>query len=118
QNKAKFGREYSEPEMLLKIMERHEDWACVVALVGGGQEINSGEAGLEEWGKALREAKRKWTIYASPEVMEGGTSTAGRRLFAPDEELDTVKDLREVVAMDVRESSYLHLRTSNRSLRA
>ena len=53
QNLAKFKRNYSEPEMLLKIMERHQDWAVVVALVGGGQEINSGEAGLEEWGIAL-----------------------------------------------------------------
>src|SRR6185312_2159787 len=101
QNRAKFGREYSEPEMLLKIMERHKDWACVVALVGGGQEINSGEAGLEEWGKALRESKREWTIYASPEVIEGGTSTAGRRLFAADEGLDNVDNLRKVAAMDV-----------------
>jgi hypothetical protein len=118
QNKAKFGRGYSEPEMLLKIMERHEDWACVVALVGGGQEINSGEAGLEEWGKALRGAKRDWTIYASPEVTEGGTSTAGRRLFGLNEQSDGVGTSREVAEMDVRESSYLHLRTSNRSLRA
>jgi hypothetical protein len=53
QNKKKFNRDYSEPEMLLKIMERHPDWALVVALVGGGQEIHDGEAGLEEWGRAL-----------------------------------------------------------------
>jgi hypothetical protein len=48
QNTKKFKRDYSEPEMLLRIMERHQDWAFVVALVGGGQEINDGEAGLEE----------------------------------------------------------------------
>jgi hypothetical protein len=48
QNKKKFNRDYSEPEMLLGIMERHPDWASVIALVGGGQEINDGEAGLEE----------------------------------------------------------------------
>jgi hypothetical protein len=53
QNKRKFNRDYSEPEMLLGIMERHPDWAAVVALVGGGQEINDGQAGLEEWGRAL-----------------------------------------------------------------
>ena len=45
--------------MLLKIMERHEDWAIVVALVGGGQEINDGEAGLEEWGRALSNATKR-----------------------------------------------------------
>jgi hypothetical protein len=44
QNLAKFKRPYSEPEMLLQIMERHHDWAVVIALVGGGQEINTGEA--------------------------------------------------------------------------
>ena len=93
--------------MLLRIMERHEDWAIVVALVGGGQEINDGEAGLEEWGRALSNAAKKWIIYASPEVLEGGPSTAGRRLF--DEITKKV---------DVHTNSALHLRTSNRSLRA
>ena len=77
QNKKKFARDYSEPQMLLKIMERHEDWGAVIALVGGGQEINDGEAGLEEWGKALSESAKDWVIYASPEVLEGGPSTAG-----------------------------------------
>jgi hypothetical protein len=107
QNLNKFKRNYSEPEMLLEIMERHEDWACVVALVGGGQEINSGEAGLEEWGRALANSKKRWNVYASPEVMAGGTSTAGRRLF--DATNDTAR---------VNTSNLLHLRTSNRSLRA
>ena len=68
--------------MLLKIMQRHQDWAVVIALVGGGQEINNGEAGLEEWGKALHQSVCDWKIYASPEVLEGGPSTAGHRLFA------------------------------------
>ena len=95
--------------MLLKIMERHTDWAVVVALVGGGQEINDGEAGLEEWGRALVSAERtkQWRVYASPEVLEGGASTAGHRLF------DAAAPPREV-----HTSTSLHLRTSNRSLRA
>jgi hypothetical protein len=107
QNKRKFNRDYSEPQMLLNIMERHQDWAAVIALVGGGQEINDGEAGLEEWGKALSERVKEWTIYASPEVLKGGPSTANHRLFAPD-----------VSPRNVQTSSALHLRTSNRSLRA
>ena len=107
QNKKKFNRDYSEPEMLLGIMERHQDWAAVVALVGGGQEINDGEAGLEEWGRALAQSSKEWLIYASPEVLEGGPSTAGHRLFDT-----TTKQL------EVRTSPELHLRTSNRSLRA
>jgi hypothetical protein len=106
QNLSKFRREYSEPEMLLKIMERHQDWAVVIALVGGGQEINSGEAGLEEWGAALRQSQCNWKIFASPEVMTGGPSTAGHTLFASGE------------GRNIEERETLHLRTSNRSLRA
>jgi len=107
QSKRKFAREDSEPTMLLKIMERHNDWACVIALVGGGQEINDGEAGLEEWGKALSLSSTPWRVFASPEVIHGGTSTANRRLFADG-----------VVTREVQTNSALHLRTSNRSLRA
>jgi len=107
QHKKKFNRDYSEPEMLLKIMERHEDWSVVVALVGGGQEINDGEAGLEEWGRALIGCAKEWVIFASPEVLEGGPSTAGHRLFD-----DRMKQ------KEVQTSATLHLRTSNRSLRA
>jgi len=103
----KFQRDYSEPEMLLRIMERHMDWAVVVALVGGGQEINDGEAGLEEWGRALASSQKNWVVYASPEVLDGGPSTAGHRLFE-----DPAR------GKDVRTDSALHLRTSNRSLRA
>jgi hypothetical protein len=106
QNLKKFNRDYSEPEMLLRIMERQPDWAVVVALVGGGQEINDGEAGLEEWGRALVGSEKQWVIHASPEVLAGGASTAGHRLFDSPE-------VREVQA-----SNALHLRTSNRSLRA
>jgi hypothetical protein len=107
QNWKKFRRDFSEPEMLLRIMERQDDWAFVVALVGGGQEINDGEAGLEEWGRALMGASRDWTVYASPEVLQGGPSTAGHKLF----DIPVWND-------KVRTVSELHLRTSNRSLRA
>ena len=106
QNLKKFKRDYSEPEMLLRIMERHSDWAVVIALVGGGQEINDGEAGLEEWGRALVGSTKDWIIHASPEVLEGGPSTAGHRLF----------DI--AIQKHVRTNPILHLRTSNRSLRA
>ena len=108
QNLKKFQRNYSEPEMLLQIMERHQDWACVVALVGGGQEINSGEAGLEEWGRALAKSDKRWSVYASPEVLTSGASTAGRRLF----------DEGSQDGLRVQTRNLLHLRTSNRSLRA
>jgi hypothetical protein len=103
----KFRRDYSEPEMLLRIMERHPDWAVVIALVGGGQEINDGEAGLEEWGRALQRSTKDWVIYASPEVLAGGASTAGHRLFEED-----------CTPKNIEATPTLHLRTSNRSLRA
>jgi hypothetical protein len=106
QNQSKFRRDYSEPEMLLRIMERHRDWAVVIALVGGGQEINNGEAGLEEWGTALQQSQRNWKIFASPEVIAGGVSTAGHKLLVSGEE------------RNIEERQTLHLRTSNRSLRA
>jgi hypothetical protein len=107
QNLKKFKRDYSEPQMLLEIMERHSDWSVVVALVGGGQEINDGESGLEEWGRALLERKKSWKIFASPEVLRGGPSTAGHRLFENSQS-----------SLSVKTSEQLHLRTSNRSLRA
>jgi hypothetical protein len=107
QNMRKFKRDYSEPEMLLRIMERHEDWAFVLALVGGGQEINDGEAGLEEWGRALLGSQKQWSVHASPEVLAGGPSIAGHVLFPQGEH-----------PFRVQTSPALHLRTSNRSLRA
>ena len=39
----------SEPEFLISVMDRHDGWATIICLIGGGQEINTGEAGLAEW---------------------------------------------------------------------
>jgi hypothetical protein len=50
QNKRAKRPRVSESEMMLEVMDRHSDWAVIIALVGGGQEINRGEAGLAEWG--------------------------------------------------------------------
>jgi hypothetical protein len=71
----------SEPHTMLDIMERCPGWCVVVALVGGGQEIHSGEAGLEEWGRALAARADPWQILVSPEALRGGPSLAGHRLF-------------------------------------
>ena len=43
------GFAMSEPEFLISCLDRHSDWAVIVCLVGGGQEINTGEAGVSEW---------------------------------------------------------------------
>ena len=55
----------SEPEFLLSCIDRHQDWGIVVCLVGGGQEINTGEAGISEWVEALNRAFPDWRIYIS-----------------------------------------------------
>lgn len=81
-NEKKTGSNMSEPETVLSIMNRHQDWAVVVALVGGGQEIHDGEAGLAEWGKTIRESFSHWKIAVSPKALTGDTSVAGHRLFA------------------------------------
>jgi hypothetical protein len=79
-NLKKFGRGISEPEMILEMMARHQGWAVVVALVGGGQEIHSGEAGLAAWGDAIARSCN-WEVVTSPEAIRGGPSVAGSRLF-------------------------------------
>ena len=81
QMERKRGIDASEASLLLEVMERLPDWAVIIALVGGGQEIYLGEAGLEEWGQALQERPLTWRVVASPEVLLGGESVAGHRLF-------------------------------------
>jgi broad-specificity NMP kinase len=51
QKKGKPNFNMSEPEFLIRVMDRHTDWAVIICLIGGGQEINTGEAGLSEWFK-------------------------------------------------------------------
>lgn len=75
------GVEKSESHLVLEIMERAPDWCAVIALVGGGQEIHRGEAGLEEWGRALNGRATAWEVYASPAVLTGDDSVAGQLLF-------------------------------------
>lgn len=56
---------HSESEFLIGTMNRHKDWAVIICLVGGGQEIYNGEAGLPEWFEALRKSYPSWNIYTS-----------------------------------------------------
>lgn len=59
----------SEPEFLIQVMDRHQDWCVIVCLIGGGQEINTGEAGVTEWISALRQNYPNWNIYYSDKVL-------------------------------------------------
>jgi hypothetical protein len=60
----------SEPEFLISIMDRHSDWATIICLIGGGQEINTGEAGLQEWLNALRQRFTHWDVYMSGRLTD------------------------------------------------
>lgn len=60
--------EQSEPEFLIGVLDRHQDWSAIVCLVGGGQEIHDGEAGLVEWFEALKRAYPNWVVYASDQL--------------------------------------------------
>lgn len=66
----------SEAEFLIWSLDQREDWAVIICLVGGGQEINTGEAGITEWIKALNNQFKHWNVYISnkltePEYAEG-----------------------------------------------
>lgn len=97
----------SEAAELFDVMDRLENWAVIIALVGGGQEIFLGEAGLEEWGRAVT-TRPHWLVIASPEVISGGESVSGHRLFENGVPSNT----------SFRPESLVHLRVGVRSIRA
>ena len=70
QRKGRPGFTLSEPELLLSYMDRHDDWALVVCLVGGGQEINRGEAGISAWLDAVSTRHVGWQVYISPNLSD------------------------------------------------
>jgi len=97
--------EYSEPEFLISCLDRHKDWAVIVCLVGGGQEINTGEAGISEWLNAIRNTFKNWKVYISPNLTD--SEYAAKK---------TIKTLSEEVSLTYDED--LHLAVSMRSYRA
>ncbi len=64
------GFAHSEPEFLISCMDRHTDWAVIVCLVGGGQEINTGEAGISEWIESMFRFFPDWHIHISPRLHD------------------------------------------------
>ncbi len=95
---------YSEPEFLISTMDRHDDWAVIVCLVGGGQEINTGEAGLPEWFDSLRKSFPDWDVYITPQLN--------------DEEYRRDYKWNDMICdLNIIERSELHLSTSVRSFR-
>ena len=95
---------YSEPEFLISTMDRHKDWAVIICLVGGGQEINTGEAGLPEWFDSLKRAFPDWDVYITPQLN--------------DDEYRRGKSWNNMIDdLNIYEIEKLHLATSVRSFR-
>lgn len=70
QRKGQPDFKHSEAQFLLSYMDRHTDWAVVVCLVGGGQEIHTGEAGISAWLEAVREDFPHWHLYVSSQLHD------------------------------------------------
>jgi hypothetical protein len=103
--KGRLGFDQSEPEFLISCVDRHPDWAVVVCLVGGGQEINTGEAGIRAWLDAVLTRFPDWEVHVSPHLTES--------------EYRSDAALKKVLALpNARRNLDLHLATSMRSFRA
>jgi hypothetical protein len=95
----------SEPEFLTSVLDRHQDWAVIICLVGGGQEINTGEAGISEWIESLNRAFPEWRIYVSDKLTDSE--------YAAGKALEILSTHRYVTT-----NPSLHLSVSLRSFRA
>lgn len=103
--KGKIDFNQSEPEFLIGVMDRHPDWATIICLIGGGQEINTGEAGLHEWFASLKRSFPNWNIHISSKLADF-EYTQGAALYDRN-------DLGRVLLHDD-----LHLSVSVRSFRS
>lgn len=99
------GFSQSEPNFLISCLDRHKDWAVIVCLVGGGQEINTGEAGISEWIESLNLSFPNWHIYVSDKLTDSE--------YAAGNSLQVLKQHKHVVFKEE-----LHLSVSLRSFRA
>jgi DUF2075 family protein len=95
----------SEPDFLISCLDRHPDWSVIVCLVGGGQEINTGEAGISEWINSINSRFQNWKVYISPKLLDSEYG-AGQIIQMIDPSIDVVYN------------ENLHLSTSIRSFRS
>lgn len=105
-NKGNSEFNKSEPEFLIEVMNRHKDWCTVICLIGGGQEINTGEAGLEEWIRPFTDKFSDWDIYYSSKIIE---------------DINYIKDQNALQTLKNRKATKkdeLHLSVSLRSFRS
>jgi hypothetical protein len=102
-NRPRFAQ--SEPEFLISCMDRHRDWAVIICLVGGGQEINTGEAGIDAWLDAMNTKFPQWHMYISSKLTDSE--------YAAGNALEAVRERQNAHLDDC-----LHLAISMRSFRA
>lgn len=95
---------HSEPEFLISCLDRHKDWAVIICLVGGGQEINTGEAGISEWIESLNRSFPDWHIYVSDKLTDSE--------YAAGNALKILESHKNVI-----QKEELHLAVSLRSFR-
>lgn len=105
-NKGNSEFDKSEPEFLIEVMDRHKDWCTIVCLIGGGQEINTGEAGLEEWIRPFKDKFLDWNIYYSSKIVDD------QNYIKEEKALDILKD------RNAQKKEALHLSISLRSFRS
>ena len=105
EKKGKIGFNQSEPEFLIGVMNRHSDWATIICLIGGGQEINVGEAGISEWFASLKKSFPNWDIHVSSKLSDF-------------EYTQGVKLIDEYIPNKVFLNDDLHLSVSIRSFRS
>jgi len=97
--------DFSEPEFLISCLDRHKDWAVIICLVGGGQEINTGEAGITEWIRAVENKFTSWETRISPNLYTS--------------EYNATKAIEQLqLKSNVVFNEDLHLSVSMRSFRA
>lgn len=105
QKKGRTNFTMSEPEFLISCLDRHRDWAVITCLVGGGQEINTGEAGIGEWIESVSRSFDHWHVHISSRLTDSE--------YAAGQLLERVATLPNVSFCDE-----LHLGVSMRSFRS
>lgn len=100
-----FNFSQSEAEFLISCLDRHKDWAVIICLVGGGQEIHTGEAGISEWLNAIIKNFIDWDVYISQKLTDAEYNAS--------EVLNKLKFRNNVYY-----NQFLHLSVSMRSFRA
>ena len=105
QKRGAVSFDMSEPEFLISLMDRKEDWCTIICLIGGGQEINTGEAGLIEWFHALQRSFKHWDIYHSGQLSNKNYNLG-----------ENLED--KIQSLNAKEKLGLHLAVSIRSFRA